>query len=190
MFLKLLLKIILINFLLISSLKSAESGGMPQLNPEFWISQVFWLIITFGFLLIVLSKLILPKISKNLERRKTQILENIESADKQREESDKKTKEYEKIIINSKNEAKNLFSKARGKILKDKDKKKEALNNEINQEITKAEKEIMDLKNKSPDKIKKIAEETSSELVKQLIGTEVNNSSISAIVDDVARKVN
>ena len=77
MFLKLFLKIILINFLLISSLKSAESGGMPQLNPEFWISQVFWLIITFGFLLIVLSKLILPKISKNLERRKTQILENI-----------------------------------------------------------------------------------------------------------------
>ena len=190
MFLKLFLKILLINFLLISSLKSAESGGMPQLNPEFWISQVFWLIITFGFLLIVLSKLILPKISKNLERRKTQILENIESADKQREESDKKTKEYEKIIINSKNEAKNLFSKARGKILKDIDKKKEALNNEINQEITKAEKEIMDLKNKSPDKIKKIAEETSSELVKQLIGTEVNNSSISAIVDDVARKVN
>ena len=190
MFLKLFLKIILINFLLISSLKSAESGGMPQLNPEFWISQVFWLIITFGFLLIVLSKLILPKISKNLERRKTQILENIESADKQREESDKKTKEYEKIIINSKNEAKNLFSKAREKILKDIYKKKEALNNEINQEITKAEKEIMDLKNKSPDKIKKIAEETSSELVKQLIGTEINNSSISAIVDDVARKVN
>ena len=190
MFLKLFLKILLINFLLISSLKSAESGGMPQLNPEFWISQVFWLIITFGFLLIVLSKLILPKISKNLERRKTQILENIESADKQREESDKKTKEYEKIIINSKNEAKNLFSKAREKILKDIDKKKEALNNEINQEITKAEKEIMDLKNKSPDKIKKIAEETSSELVKQLIGTEINNSSISAIVDDVARKVN
>ena len=22
---------------------SAESGGMPQLNPEFWISQIFWL---------------------------------------------------------------------------------------------------------------------------------------------------
>ena len=183
-------KITLFYCLLLSHVNSAESGGMPQLNPEFWFSQIFWLIITFGFLLIVLSKLILPKISKNLERRKTQILENIESADKQREESDKKTKEYEKIIINSKNEAKNLFSKAREKILKDIDKKKEALNNEINQEITKAEKEIMDLKNKSPDKIKKIAEETSSELVKQLIGTEINNSSISAIVDDVARKVN
>ena len=40
---------------------AAESGGMPQLNPEFWISQIFWLIITFGILFIVLTKVILPK---------------------------------------------------------------------------------------------------------------------------------
>jgi len=56
---------------------SAESGGMPQLNPEFWISQIFWLTLTFGILYLVLSKLILPKISANLESRKSQILENI-----------------------------------------------------------------------------------------------------------------
>ena len=51
---------------------AAESGGMPQLNPEFWISQIFWLIITFGILFIVLTKVILPKISDNLETRKSQ----------------------------------------------------------------------------------------------------------------------
>ena len=26
---------------------AAESGGMPQLNPEFWISQIFWLTLNF-----------------------------------------------------------------------------------------------------------------------------------------------
>ena len=74
-------------------------------------------------------------------------------------------------------------------ILKDIDKKKNTLENEINKEIKKAEKEIADLKNKSTDKINKIAVETSSNLVKQLIGVEVNNSSISAIVEDISRKV-
>ena len=39
---------------------SAESGGMPQLDPEFWVSQIFWLTLVFGTLYIVLSKLILP----------------------------------------------------------------------------------------------------------------------------------
>ena len=96
---------------------AAESGGMPQLNPEFWISQIFWLILTFGVLYILLSKLILPKISNNLESRKSQILENIEAAEKQREDSEAKLQEYEKVISKSKLEAKNIFNQAREKAL-------------------------------------------------------------------------
>ena len=189
MLLRLFSHLIFLNFLFIGLVESSESSGMPQLNPEFWLSQIFWLIIAFGLLFIVLSKFILPKISENLEGRKSQILENIEAAEKQRETSENKIKEYEKIIIDSKNEAKNYFSKAREKILKDIDKKRETLKNEINKEIKKTEKEITDLKNKSPEKINKIAIETSSNLVKQLIGVEVNNSSISSIVEDVSGKV-
>jgi|TARA_B100000809_G_scaffold19115_1_gene16913 F-type H+-transporting ATPase subunit b len=189
MLLRLFGHLIFLNFLLTSLVESSESGGMPQLNPEFWFSQIFWLIITFGVLFIVLSKLILPKISANLEARKSQILENIGAAEKQREASENKIKEYEKIILDSKNEAKNYFNKARGQILKDIDKKRKTLKNEINVEIKKAEKEIVDLKNKSPEKINKIVVETSSDLVKQLIGVEVNNSSISAIVEDISKKV-
>ena len=68
---------------------SAETGGMPQLNPEFWFSQIFWLTITFGILLIILSKFILPKIRNNLETRKSQIMENIEIADNQKTSSEK-----------------------------------------------------------------------------------------------------
>ena len=189
MLLRLFSHLIFLNFLFMSAVESSESSGMPQLDPEFWFSQIFWLIITFGLLFIVLSKLILPKISANLETRKSQILENISAAEKHREESENKIKEYEKIILDSKNEANNYFSKAREKILKDINKKKETLENDINKEIKKAEKEITDLKNKSTDKINKIAVETSSNLVKQLIGIEVNNSSTSAIVEDISRKV-
>ena len=189
MLLRLFGHLIFLNFLLTSLVESSESSGMPQLNPEFWFSQIFWLIITFGVLFIVLSKLILPKISANLEARKSKILENIGTAEKQREASENKIKEYEKIILDSKNEAKNYFNKARGQILKDIDKKRKTLKNEINVEIKKAEKEIVDLKNKSPEKINKIVVETSSDLVKQLIGVEVNNSSISAIVEDISKKV-
>ena len=189
MLLRLFSHLIFLNFLFIGLVESSESSGMPQLNPEFWFSQIFWLIIAFGLLFIVLSKFILPKISENLEGRKSQILENIEAAEKQRETSENKIKEYEKIIIDSKNEAKNYFSKAREKILKDIDKKREILENEINKEIKNAEREITDLKNKSPEKINKIAIETSSNLVKQLIGVEVNNSSISAIIEDTSKKV-
>ena len=166
---------------------AAESGGMPQLNPEFWISQIFWLIITFGILFIVLTKVILPKISDNLETRKSQILENIETADKQKEESQKKIDEYEKIILDSKLRAKSYFNEAREKILDDINKKRAALEKDIDEEIGEVEKELSDLKNKSGEKINKIAAETSAELIKELIGEEVNSSSIAAIVEDQSK---
>ena len=173
---------------LFTNVKGAESGGMPQLNPEFWVSQIFWLIITFASLFLVLSKFILPKISKNIEFRKSQILENIETAEKQKEESENKIKEYKNLILKSKNEARNYFNEARKKILQDLDKKREKLESELNEEINSAEKEIIELKNNAPEKINKIAVETSSNLIRQLIGEEVNNSSISAIVDDLSKK--
>ena len=124
MLLRLFSYLISISFLSVNFAESSESGGMPQLDPEFWFSQIFWLIITFGILFIVLSKIILPKISENLEIRKSKISENIEAAERNKEESENKIKEYEKIILDSRNEAKNYFNKAREKILKDIEKKK------------------------------------------------------------------
>ena len=179
----------LILFSILSFGKAFASGeGMPQLNPEFWISQIFWLTLIFGSLYVLLSKLILPKISDNLESRKSQITENIESAEKQRKESDQKLKDYEKLINDAKNEAKSIFNQTREKILRDVNNKKDSLEKEIFEEINTAEKEILDLKKKSPEKINKIAIETSADLIKQIIGAEVNNSNISAIVEDISKK--
>ena len=185
---KIFFQSIFFNFFLIEEVFAAESGGMPQLNPEFWVSQIFWLTLTFGILYIVLSKLILPKISANLESRKSQIQENIEAAEKQRESSETKLKEYDEIILKSKLEAKNIFKDAREKTLKDINLKRETLDKQIDEEIKKAEKEIEILRKGAPEKINKIAIETSSELVKRLIGAEVNNSSVSAIVDELSKR--
>ena len=185
---KTFLQIVFFNFLFIEKVFTAESGGMPQLNPEFWISQIFWLTLTFGILYVILSKLILPKISQNLESRKSQILENIEAADKQRENSDAKLKEYGEIILRSKLEAKNIFNQAKERALKDINSKKEVLDKQIDDEINKAEQEIKILQNGASDKINKIAIETSSEIIKKLINAEINSSSISAIVDDLSRR--
>tara|TARA_B100000212_G_C27207482_1_gene461475 strand:+ start:191 stop:778 length:588 start_codon:yes stop_codon:yes gene_type:complete len=179
---------ILFSFVLITQVQSAESGGMPQLNPEFWISQIVWLVITFGALYVILSKVILPKISNNLESRRSQILENIEIAEKQREESEEKLKEFDKIILNSKLEAKNLFNEARQKVLNEIDKKRSEMEKNLEEEISSAEKEIQSLNNNSTENIKKIATETSLSLIQQLIGEEINKESISSVVDGLTNK--
>ena len=188
MFKKIILAFVAVYFLSTKFIQAAESGGMPQLDPEFWVSQIFWLILTFGILLIVLSKFILPKISDNLETRKSQVMDNLELAENQRNESEDKLKEFDNIILKSKIDAKNLFNESRKKILNDIDNKRQKLEEEIDKEIKIVEIEIEDLRKKSPEKINKIAIETSSDLINQLIGTSVNNSSITAIVNDIASK--
>jgi len=185
---KVFFQLVIFNIIYVNKVFAAESGGMPQLNPEFWVSQIFWLTITFGLLYIFLSKLILPKISANLEFRKSQISDNIEAADRQREESEMKLKEYEEIISKSRIEAKNNLNQVREKILKDINIKNDVLEKQINDEIKKAEEEINQLRKEAPTKINKIAIETASELTQKLIGTEINNSSISAIVDDLSKR--
>ena len=112
-------------------------------------------------------------------------MENIEIAEKQREESEDKIKEFDKIILNSKLEAKNLFNEARQKVLDDIDKKRSELEKNLEEEIEIAEKEIHNLNKSSAENIKKIATETSSGLIKQLIGEEINKENISSIVNDL-----
>ena len=53
---------------------------MPQLNPEFFISQIFWLVISFTFLFIFLWRISLPRIGSVLEKRAQKINENIKVA--------------------------------------------------------------------------------------------------------------
>ena len=185
---KIILQTLAVYFLTINFIQAAESGGMPQLDLEFWFSQIFWLVMTFGILYLVLSKGILPKISDNLETRKSQVLENLELAEKQRNESEEKLKEFDNIILKSKIDAKNLFNESRRKLLDDINNKRQKLDEEIDKEVKIVESEIEQLKKKSPEKINKIAIETSADLIKQLINADINNSSITAIVSDVASK--
>ena len=41
---------------------NAAEAGMPQLDPTYWASQAFWLILVFTILYISISKFYLPKI--------------------------------------------------------------------------------------------------------------------------------
>ena len=181
-------KFLFLSIFLASAVNAAEKAGMPQLDTKFWFSQFFWLTITFSILFILLSKFILPKISENLEARKSQILENISAAEKKREESELKIEEFEKIVTKSKNDAKSYLNQAKEKLAKNINLKKDALEKELSEELQKVEVEIQELRNKAPERINKIAIETSADLLQQLIGIDVNSSSISAIVDDLSKK--
>ena len=166
----------------------AADEGMPQLNPDYWISQIFWVMLIFGILYVVLWKAILPKINENLENRKSQILTDLDEAQVLKNQSEKKISEYNMILSKAKQDAKKILDGTRKKINLDIENKNNQFNLEIDKEIENAEKEIKTLKLSSIKDINKISIETSSEIVRKMVGTEVNASSVSAIVEDISKK--
>ena len=62
---------------------------MPQLNPEFFVTQLFWLVVTFSFLLVFLWRISLPRIGNVLEKREKKINEDLTAAKKLQAEAEK-----------------------------------------------------------------------------------------------------
>jgi len=165
-----------------------SEAGMPQLDPEFWASQIFWLLLIFSILYLIIWKIFLPKITYSIENRKSKIVNDISEAQKLKESAEVKLKEYNEIIKNSKIQAKKIIDDNKKKLDRDIENKKLKFDEEINKELEGVEKEIIELKKSSKLSINKIATETTAEIVKQIMDTELNNSSVSAIVEDIAKK--
>jgi len=162
--------------------------GMPQLNPEFWIAQIFWLILIFSSLYLIIWKIFLPRITYSIENRKSKIVNELDEAQKLKDNAEKKLKEYNEIIEKSRKEAKKIIDDSKKKLDRDIENKKQEFNDEIEKELTAAEKEIKDLKKTSTSNVADIAAETSAEIIRQIINTEVNKSNVSAIVNEITKK--
>ena len=163
-------------------------GGMPQLNTEFWASQIFWLILIFSSLYIIIWKIFLPKITDSIENRKSRVIGDLNGAQKLKENAEKILGEYNKIIEDTKKEAKRIIEDDKKKLENDIKNKKQKFNEEIEKELMSVEKEIKSLKKSSISSINKIAVEVSSEVIKQLVGTGVNMSNVSAIIEDISKR--
>ena len=162
--------------------------GMPQLDPEFWAAQVFWLILIFSSFYLIIWKIFLPKITDSIENRKLKIVNDLNETEKFKENAEKKYEEYNKIIEDKKKEAKKIIENNKKNLEKDIKSKREIFDKEIEDELLIVEKEIENLKKSSLSNINKIATEVSSNLIKQIAGAEVNMSNVSAVVGDISKK--
>ena len=166
----------------------AAEAGMPQLDPTYWASQAFWLILTFTVLYISIAKLYLPKIKNNLDDRENKIKDDLDAANKFKDLSELKLKEYEKILENSKKEVIKIHLDSKNKLDKDIQAKKDVMDKEIETEITKAQQEINELKKNSILDIQNISKDLASNIIENISGDKLNESSIKATVTEVAKK--
>ncbi len=166
----------------------AAEAGMPQLDPTYWASQGFWLILIFTILYISISKFYLPKIKDNLDNRENKIKEDLENANKFKEQSESKLKEYEINLENAKKEVSKIHFESKNILDKEIQSKKDMIEKDIEKELVKAQKDITELKKNSISSIQKISENIAANIIENISGEKLNESSIKAAVEDISKK--
>ena len=116
---------------------------MPQLNPEFFVSQLFWLAVFFSFLLIFLWRVSLPRISLVLEKRQRKIDENLSSAKMLQEPAQEIESNINNKISKAKQDADEKIKKAISSLQSDVSTKLSTLDEELEIKISNSEKEIL-----------------------------------------------
>jgi len=166
----------------------AAEAGMPQLDPTYWASQAFWLILIFTLLYLALSKLFIPKIKDSIDERENKIKDDLDEAQNLKSLAEQKLVEYELILEDAKKEAQKIILESKNKLNSEIQNKKKKFEKEIEIEIEKAEKEIVNLKKESLKSISTISEEMASKVIEQISGEPMNQSSVKAAILETTKK--
>ena len=166
----------------------AAEAGMPQLDPTYWASQAFWLILIFTLLYLILSKMFIPKIKESIDDRENKIKDDLDEAQKLKLVAEEKLKEYEITIENAKKEVLKIIFDGKNKLSSEIQNKKKKFEKEIEIELKNAEKEIENLKSDSLTNISTISEEMASKVVELVSGEPLNQSSVKAAVMETTKK--
>jgi len=163
---------------------------MPQLNPEFFITQLFWLVVTFSFLLIFLWRISLPRLSSVLEKREKKINDDIAAAKKLQEDAEKIQKEIEEKLKEVKNSNADLIKNSSLSLQEKSNEKLEKLDNELNKKIEDSSISIEKNKDESMKQIEGQIIEITKLTLSKISNIQINFEEIKEALPSVQKKAN
>jgi F-type H+-transporting ATPase subunit b len=161
----------------------ADEGGLPQLNPEFFASQIFWLAITFGLLFVVLSRVTLPKIASGLAARKSRIEGDLGAAEQSKKDASNALSAYEAALAQARSKALAHADENRKRIVGEIESLKSAADAKAVEAMNKAEARIAAERTRAEGNIRSAAAEAAASIVERLIGAPVSAEEAVAAVD-------
>ena len=170
-----------------SAAEAAEKAGMPQLDPSVWTPKIFWLIITFGFLYLVIWKIILPRLSDSIEQRNDHISDNLDEAKKVASEAEILNKSYEEIIFKTKNEAAKIIMNNKKEINERLLNIKKESEKNFDKKLKKVEDEIHMMKKNSIEDVKKIALNLTDNIIFEMTGNKIEKKKIEDTIKEIIK---
>lgn len=161
------------------------AGTFPPFDPSTYGSQLLWLVITFGILYYVMSKVALPRIGSILETRKDRVEQDLDEAQRLKEETDVAIASYEQALSEARSKAHGIAKTAQDEAKAEADSAIAAMEEKLGKELEAAEARISEIRTKAMAEVDDIAGDTTEAIVKALIGGKVAKGDITKALKDV-----
>lgn len=161
---------------------------MPQLDPELFAPQLVWLAITFLVLYILMSRLILPRVTSVLDQRAERIQGNLEKAEKLKEDAAAVLAAYQKAIADARAQAQAAMVQAAHDIAAETHRREAEFGKKLAEMTSAAEARIKEAKAEALAQVHNIASDVAANMAGKLIGAPVHASAAKLAVDAVLKE--
>ena len=165
---------------------SEHHGGFPPFAKETFASQLFWLVICFAALYIMVSKLILPRMSTIMAERRDRIDGDLAEAGRMKTDADAAVSAYEKSLADARAQA--IAADNRDKVHAQAEANRKDLEGKLHAKLADAEKSIAATKSSAMSNVRGIAHETASAIVTKLTGTAPSPDAVASAVDEAIKR--
>lgn len=163
---------------------------MPQLDPTWFVSQLFWLVLTFTLLYIVLARVVLPPLQNIVARRESTIEGDIAMAEKLKADAETAREDYERTLAEARDKAQDLINDA----MAEHKAKAEIANKEMDEQIAakleEATKNIDAKKKELMDALSPATEELTSLIVEKLTHRNAAKDKVGSVITQLFKANN
>lgn len=160
-----------------------EKGAFPPFDSSGFASQLVWLVIAFGLLYILMSKIALPRIAGILSERSSKIAADLAAAQKAKADSDEAVASYQTSLIKARAKAQSIAAETRAAVSAETDTTRKSLEADLSAKLAAAEAQILATKQAALGNVSGIAVDATNAIVEQLLGKAPEPHTVQAAVD-------
>jgi F-type H+-transporting ATPase subunit b len=165
--------------------EGGHGGAFPPMDATTFPSQIFWLVIFFGLLYLLMSRVALPKMGSILEKRAARIEGDLAKAHALKNETEAAVAAYEKALADARSKAQGIALETRTRMATEMDAERAAVEATLGAKVSEAEGRIAKAKTKAMADVSEVAADAAAEIVAELTGTKVTKAAVSKAVADL-----
>ena len=162
-----------------------HSAGLPQLDPTYYPSQIFWLLVHFVVLYAVMTMLVLPRLNAILNERQGKLAADLNTAEKSQKEAEAAQKTYEAALASARQKAHTLRQETLAEAAKQATVAEQKLAEALAIRANAANERIKTATAALHARLRDVASEAVTPIVSKIGGLEADKASVDAAVSRV-----